>query len=140
ELSRALLVTDGWPTALTDKGIDALTFSGGIAEYLYKRETRSFGDLGQELARELSHMLGHRRDLPPIWDPGQGIRATVIGAAQFTVQVSGNTIMIADPDQLPLANLPVVSCQFDLGDTPAAEAVAAAVGRALGRSDIAEGE
>ncbi len=35
-----LLVTDPWPAALANKGIDALTFSGGVAEYLYKREKR----------------------------------------------------------------------------------------------------
>ena len=77
--------------------IDAITFSGGVAEYLYKRESRSFGDLGSDLAEGLRHMLARRKDLPPVWDPGQGIRATVIGAAQFSVQVSGNTIMISSP-------------------------------------------
>ena len=116
ELARALLVTDGWPAALANKSIDAMTFSGGVAEYLYKRETRRFGDLGSDLAEELRHALAHRRDLPPVWDPGQGIRATVIGAAQFSVQISGNTILIADPDKLPLQNLPVLSCNFALGD------------------------
>ncbi len=55
----------------------------------------------------------HRRDLPPVWDPGQGIRATVIGAAQFSVQISGNTIAISEPDELPLQNLPVMACDFD---------------------------
>ena len=89
-----------------------MTFSGGVAEYLYKRESRSFGDLGSDLAEELRHALAHRRDLPPIWDPGQGIRATVIGAAQFSVQISGNTILIADPGKLPLQNLPVLACSF----------------------------
>ncbi len=116
ELARALLVTEAWPAALANKGIDAMTFSGGVAEYLYKRETRRFGDLGSDLAEELRHALAHRRDLPPIWDPGQGIRATVIGAAQFSVQISGNTILIADPGKLPLQNLPVLACSFRLGD------------------------
>ena len=61
--------------ALANKGIDAMTFSGGVAEYLYKRNAR-FGDIGSDLAEELRHALAHRRDLPPVWDPGQGIRAT----------------------------------------------------------------
>jgi len=39
----------------------------------------------------------------------QGIRATVIGASQYTVQVSGNTIFISDSDALPIRNLPVIS-------------------------------
>ena len=59
-------------------------------------------------------MLARRKDLPPVWDPGQGIRATVIGAAQFSVQVSGNTILITKPDDLPMQNLPVIACAFDM--------------------------
>src|SRR5262249_56257627 len=112
ELAGKLLVTDPWPAQLANRGIDALPFSGGVAKYLYKRETRRFGDLGEDLARELAHALAHRRDLPPVWDPGQGIRATVIGAAQFSVQTSGSTIAISRPDELPLQNLPVLACEF----------------------------
>src|SRR5262249_12650721 len=40
ELARALLVTEAWPADLANRSIDAITFSGGVAEYLYKRETR----------------------------------------------------------------------------------------------------
>jgi ethanolamine utilization protein EutA len=140
ELARSLMVTQAWPADLANKRIDAMTFSGGVAEYLYKRETRRFGDLGSELAEELRHALAHRRDLPPVWDPGQGIRATVIGAAQFSVQISGNTILIADPDKLPLQNLPVLSCDFTLGDEIASDAIAAGVRGALARADFEEGD
>src|SRR6202030_3605000 len=139
ELAGRLMVTEPWPRELANKHIDALTFSGGVAEYLYKRETRRFGDLGSDLAEELRHALAHRRDLPPVWDPGQGIRATVIGAAQFFVQISGNTILIADPGKLPLQNLPVISCRFDLANDVDADAVAAEVREALGRCDIEDG-
>src|SRR6516165_2979944 len=111
ELARALLVTDPWPA-----------------------------DLGSDLAEELRHLLAHRRDLAPVWDPGQGIRATVIGAAQFSVQISGNTILIADPGKLPLQNLPVLSCNFALDGEVTPGAVAAAVRGALTRADFEEGE
>jgi ethanolamine utilization protein EutA len=140
ELARRLLVTQAWPAELANKRIDAVTFSGGIAEYLYKRETRRFGDLGSNLAEGLRHALAHRRDLPPVWDPGQGIRATVIGAAQFSVQISGNTILIADPGKLPLQNLPVLACSFALDDDITADVVAAEVRAALLRADFAEGD
>jgi ethanolamine utilization protein EutA len=139
ELAQRLLVTDAFPAALANKGIDALTFSGGVAEYLYKRETRRFGDLGFDLAQAVAHALAHRRDLPPVWDPGQGIRATVIGAAQFSVQISGNTIAISTPDDLPLHNLPVIACDFALGAQIDKAAIAATVRAALARSDIEEG-
>src|SRR5262249_27768232 len=88
----------------------------------------------------LRHALAHRRDLPPAWDPGQGIRATVIGAAQFSVQISGNTILIADPEKLPLQNLPVLACNFTLGEEIAPEAIAEGVRAALARADFEEGE
>jgi ethanolamine utilization protein EutA len=140
ELARALLVTDGWPAELANRRVDAMTFSGGVAEYLYKRESRHFGDLGSDLAEELRQALAHRHDLAPVWDPGQGIRATVIGAAQFSVQISGNTILITDPDKLPLQNLPVLSCNFASDDVIATDAVAADVRRALARADFEEGE
>jgi ethanolamine utilization protein EutA len=140
ELARSLLVTEPWPAELANRGIDAIAFSGGVSEYLYKREARRFGDLGFDLAEELRHALAHRRDLPPVWDPGQGIRATVIGAAQFSVQISGNTILIADPGKLPLQNLPVLTCNFDLDGEIAPEAVTCAVRGALARADFEEGE
>jgi ethanolamine utilization protein EutA len=139
ELSRRLMVTDTWPEGLASLGLDALTFSGGVAEYLYKREKRGFGDLGLDLAHELSHALALRRDLPPVWDPGQGIRATVIGAAQFSVQVSGNTIAITRPDDLPLQNLPVLAPELELGETVAAERVSAQCRAALAQADLADG-
>jgi ethanolamine utilization protein EutA len=140
ELAQRLMVTDPWPVDLANKGIDAMTFSGGVAEYLYKRESRRFGDLGSDLAEELRHALAHRRDLPPVWDPGQGIRATVIGAAQFSVQISGNTILIANPGKLPLQNLPVLTCGFTLGADIEPDAIGAGVRAALARADFEEGE
>jgi ethanolamine utilization protein EutA len=139
ELSRKLLVTDAWPDALSHRTIDAITFSGGVAEYLYKREKRSFGDLGYDLAEGLRHMLARRKDLPPVWDPGQGIRATVIGAAQFSVQVSGNTILVSRPDDLPVQNLPVMACSFEMGQAIEPAAVTASVRASLAQSDIEEG-
>jgi len=139
ELMGRLLVTEPWPAALAGRGIDALTFSGGVAEYLYKREKRTFGDLGFDLAHALAHMLAQRRDLPPVWDPGQGIRATAIGAAQFSVQISGNTIAITRPDELPLQNLPVLALSLELGDAIEPGAVAAGCRAALAQADITDG-
>jgi ethanolamine utilization protein EutA len=138
-LTAKLLVTEPWPYQLTDIAIDAVTFSGGVAEYLYGRETQQFGDLGFDLAHELRHALAHHRIAAAVWDPGQGIRATVIGAAQFSVQTSGNTIMIADRKLLPLHNLPVLACPFDLSGEIDEHAVAAQVRGALAQSDMEDG-
>ena len=138
-LAAKLLVTEPWPRQLAGIAIDAVTFSGGVAEYLYGRETQKFGDLGFDLAHELRHALAHHRVAAVIWDPGQGIRATVIGAAQFSVQTSGNTIMIADRSLLPLHNLPVLACAFDLSGEIDEDAVAAQVREALAQSDMEDG-
>ena len=39
----------------------------------------------------------------------QGIRATVVGASQYTVQVSGTTIFVEPTSLLPLRNVPVLT-------------------------------
>ena len=48
ELARRLLVTEPWPAHLAGLPIDAITFSGGVAEYIYGRERGDFGDLGHD--------------------------------------------------------------------------------------------
>ena len=117
DLMRHLLVTEPWPAHVLDEPIDAMTFSGGVAEYLYGRETARFGDLGLSLPMSCGTRSHIASGGAAVWDPGQGIRATVIGAAQFSVQISGNTITIADPQKLPLQNLPVMACAFPLDDS-----------------------
>ena len=99
-----------------DGPIQAVLFSGGVSEYLYETEAGYYGDLGS--------LLGQRiRELTPIYLPDipvelplQRIRATVIGASQFTAQVSGNTIYINNPKLLPLRNLQVVTVRFGSDD------------------------
>jgi ethanolamine utilization protein EutA len=139
DLAQRLLVTEPWPSHLAGIAVDAVTFSGGVAEYIYGREHGDFGDLGHDLAHELRHALAHHRVAAAIWDPGQGIRATVIGAAQFSVQTSGNTILITDLQSLPLYNLPVLSCGFDLGGAITPAAVTRSVREALEQSDLQDG-
>ena len=138
-LTSSLLVTEPWSDSVRDLPIDAITFSGGVSEYLYGREKEPHGDLGADLAHSLQHAITDKRIALPVWDAGQGIRATVIGAAQFSVQISGNTILIADPAKLPLQNVPVIGCSFDLSGDVHADAVSAEVRRALLQSDAEEG-
>ena len=121
---------------------DVVTFSGGVAEYIHGRETRAFGDLGPYLARAVLKRVqswGPQIAAPAAGD--QGIRATVVGASQYTVQVSGSTIFVEPAATLPLRNLPVVTPALPLqGETLDAEAIAAAVRAALRRLDLHEGE
>ena len=114
-----------------------MTFSGGVSEYIYNRESKVFGDLGPLLGEEIrSRAAGFPI---PVEEPAQRIRATVIGASQYTVQVSGNTIFISEPGLLPLRNLQVVTPHW-ANDTVTKESVAQAFGEAFRRYDMQEGE
>jgi ethanolamine utilization protein EutA len=84
-----------------------VTMSGGVSEYLFGRERADFGDIARPLADELRARFARVLGVP-IVDPGAGIRATVLGASQFTVQVSGKTIFVSHARVLPLRNVPVV--------------------------------
>jgi ethanolamine utilization protein EutA len=136
-LTGKLLVTD--PLRRGER-IDAITFSGGVSEYIYGRETKDHGDLGRDLARGITGALAKKRISYPVSDPGQGIRATAVGASQFTVQVSGNTIYVSDPKALPIRNLPVLTLTNSLDGTINPIAIRDQIIRALVRFDIDETE
>ncbi len=91
---------------------EVVTFSGGVAEFVYGRETREFGDLGPLLAREIRSRVQDAGI--EVLEPEAGIRATVIGASQYTLQVSGSTIFVEPPSVLPVRNVPVVAPVLDL--------------------------
>jgi ethanolamine utilization protein EutA len=121
---------------LTWRGaIDAATFSGGVAEYIYGRERESFDDLGPLLAAEIRERAG--RWGPRIEPPNEGIRATVIGASQYTTQVSGSTIYVSPLDVLPLRNVPVIAPTLPIdGELIDAGAVTRAIEVVLKRMEL----
>jgi ethanolamine utilization protein EutA len=118
---------------------DIVTFSGGVSEYVYGRQHGNFGDLGAPLARAmLARVSAWGVRVAP---PDQGIRATVVGASQYTVQVSGSTVYVAPIDALPLRNIAVVTPDLPLDEEPLdPDRIAAAVRGALRRLDLHEGE
>jgi ethanolamine utilization protein EutA len=120
--------------------IDVVTFSGGVAEYIFGREAADHADLGAELAGGIVAALQSKRIPYPVLDPGNGIRATVIGASQFSVQVSGNTILVAGSRALPLRNVPVVHLDVELGEHVCADEIQHEIARALEASDLVDGE
>ncbi len=121
--------------------IDAVMFSGGVAEYVYDRETRRFGDLGEPLGRALRQRLAGGALPYPLLPAGECIRATALGASEYSVQLSGNTGCVSDPDALlPRRNLQVVRPDYELGETIDADAVADAVRRHLVALDAAGGD
>ena len=77
---------------------------------------------------------------PTIEPSNEGIRATVVGASQYTTQVSGSTIHVWPMEILPLRNVPVIAPDMEFGDAIDAQAIAASVRRVLKRLDLAGGE
>ena len=137
DLGKDLALTPALPQGTN---VDVVTFSGGVAEYIYGRERSDFRDLGSELAARLVEALKDKRIPYPVYDPGQGIRATVIGASQYSVQVSGNTILITGKGCLPLRNVPVIHLPQRLEGDVEPDAVAEAIQQALASFDLVEGE
>jgi ethanolamine utilization protein EutA len=131
-LGRALLLTDPLERHAEP---EYLTFSGGVAEYLCGHEAADYGDIARDLAGALAVELRDRVPLP-VLDPGQRIRATVIGASQFSVQASGRTIHRSGQAALPVRNIPVVRLRAPLPDQIDSAAVAEGFRRAAQRQDI----
>jgi ethanolamine utilization protein EutA len=112
--------------------VDVITCSGGVGEYITGEESRSFGDLGPLLGAAIRQRLDTLGiEIAP---SVARIRATAIGAAQYTLQVSGTTIYVTDPSLLPLHNLQVIAPRLPSEIT--ADGVAEAVRAGLRRGDV----
>jgi ethanolamine utilization protein EutA len=129
-LGTSLLLTD---RLARTREPEAITFSGGVSEYVFNRETAEFGDIAKLLAGALRERFARHLTIPVI-DPGNGIRATVIGASQFTVQVSGKTVYAHD-GVLPLRNVPVV--RVELATTLDESTIRDAIARGIERLGLA---
>nr|MDP9336195.1 ethanolamine ammonia-lyase reactivating factor EutA [Actinomycetota bacterium] len=109
-----------------------LVFSGGVGEYINGSEEAEFGDLGVMLGRAIVRRLGAFEVLRPT----ESIRATCIGAAQYSVQVSGDTLFLTDPGLLPLRDLAAVAVY---PETASAPAIADEIRRGIARLDREDG-
>lgn len=114
--------------------VDAVTFSGGVSEFIYGHADNGYGDMGAILGREIRRRVEGLG--VPILEPAARIRATVIGASQYTIQVSGSTIFISPPDAVPVRNVPVVRIDFEWGDDIDPAEVIGAIDNALRRLDL----
>lgn len=84
-----------------------VTISGGVSEYFYSRTSEDYGDLARGIAAALRDQLSRRAGIQ-IAEPKAGIRATVVGASQFTTQASGSTTAVTQEVRLPIRALPVL--------------------------------
>jgi ethanolamine utilization protein EutA len=121
--------------------VDGVMFSGGVAEYVYQRETRDFGDLGRLLGLALRRRLDAGALPWPLLPPGECIRATALGASEYSVQLSGNTIYISDPGALlPRRNLQVLQPAYACAERIDPDALAQAIREHFTAFDLVEGE
>lgn len=96
--------------------VQAVFFSGGVADLIYHEsaDTWAYGDIGVLLGRAIreSRLFTDFQKM----EPGETIRATVVGAGTYTTTISGSTITYSD-DIFPLKNIPVIKLDEELQET-----------------------
>lgn len=108
--------------------IDAIIVSGGVGEYVYGRESRDFGDMGRRLGQALRRRIDAGALPWPLLEAAECIRATALGASEYSVQLSGNTTYISAPGRLlPRRNLQVLQPPLELEEIVDSAAVEFAI-------------
>jgi ethanolamine utilization protein EutA len=119
--------------------IDGVMFSGGVAEYVYAREDRDFGDLGRRLGRAIRARIDDGVLPWPVLPAGECIRATALGASEYSVQLSGNTSYISAPGKLlPRRNLQVLLPLFVCAERIDPDELARAIRNHITAFDLAD--
>ena len=117
--------------------VQAVFFSGGVADLIYHESADrcAYGDIGVLLGRAIreSRLFTDFQKM----EPGETIRATVVGAGTYTTTISGSTITYSD-DIFPLKNIPVIKLDEELQEACFAgetEPVIRRIQWALGQND-----
>lgn len=97
----------------TDRKIEYISFSGGVADYIQlstSDDIFKYGDIGILLGKKIgnSQLYKQFEVIPSV----ETIRATVVGAGSHTTDISGSTITYKD-DVLPLQNIPVLKLSHE---------------------------
>jgi ethanolamine utilization protein EutA len=133
-LTRSLILTSP-PSDLPESF--HLLLSGGVSEYFFGRSDHDAGDLGRGLAGSLHARLSRDVGLDRVIAPVAGIRATVIGVGQFSLQLTGDTVFVDGRLDPPLRAVPVHRVDVDWDDL-SAPGVGRVISAALG-SDHSDG-
>lgn len=92
-----------------DYEIKYISFSGGVADCIYKaeehKENFEYGDMGVILGKSIEKSVLFNEF--NIYEPPETIRATVVGAGSHTTDISGSTITFTR-DVFPLKNIPIL--------------------------------
>ena len=104
------------------ESIDAITFSGGVADLIYNpskangfyeasnQDIFEYGDLGVILGKAIRESSLFKSYT--VLEPQETIRATVIGAGIHTMELSGSTIEYTH-GALPIQNIPIIKLSED---------------------------
>jgi len=92
-----------------DNKLEYVSFSGGVADLIYddyNGDEFKYGDIGIVLGKEIKKAF----DAAGVKyvKVGETIGATVVGAGNYTTEISGSTITYTDEDILPIKNIPVI--------------------------------
>ena len=107
KLSNSLLMTEPLLKLPKDAENIEIMFSGGVSEYIYSDFDEGFQDNAIYLAKAIKNIIS---DQPKyiLKEPEQRIRATVVGAGQYSLSVSGSTTFVSENLKFPIRNIPVV--------------------------------
>ena len=121
--------------------IDGVMFSGGVGEYVYEREARDFHDMGKRLGRAMRQRADSGALPWPMLPAGECMRATALGASEYSVQLSGNTTFISNPGVLlPRRNLQVLQPPYACTEVIAPNELAHTIRTHYAAFDRVEGE
>jgi ethanolamine utilization protein EutA len=129
-MAKRLMVTPPFVNYRGFQQVQYLVFSGGVSEHVYDRDRNAYGDIGPVLGK---NMRLHLQTLPKeiLREPIEGIRATVIGAGEYTIQASGNTSYVSNEHALPVHGLKVIQAVIRDG-----ESVSGALKQSLKKFDL----
>ncbi|WP_028596403.1 ethanolamine ammonia-lyase reactivating factor EutA [Paenibacillus assamensis] len=105
---------DFYDTIVTNKGlkldrnIASISFSGGVADYIYNESTGDvfqYGDIGILLGRAIAASPLTKQ--LTVARAAETIRATVVGAGSHTTEISGSTITYTD-ESFPIKSVPIL--------------------------------
>jgi ethanolamine utilization protein EutA len=111
ELTNAIFLTEPLAGYHGLQSVDRVVFSGGVSEYIYGRDHVAYGDLGPLLGQGVRAKFADMRETALVAMSPSGIRATVIGAGEYTIQASGNTSYLSNKSLLPVHGLQVIKVE-----------------------------
>lgn len=89
--------------------LEYVSFSGGVADLIYddyNGDEFKYGDIGIILGKEIKKAFDSAG--VKYVKVGETIGATVVGAGNYTTEISGSTITYTNEDILPIKNIPVI--------------------------------